>query len=105
MAIPKDAVAYDGKDLFVRVKFSGIDPLCLMIDGETQYTFGKGESAVRYLKMTQAIEWHKREILNGNPDEIHPKMVEGLQRIFDYQMEDIRKEEAAGASRNPAGNE
>ena len=59
---PKFAVAeIDGEDqLFVSVDSSGINPLCLTIDGIPMIFFGKSKKC--YLAIDRAIQWYTNEL-------------------------------------------
>lgn len=46
--------------LYMRIKDTGIHPLCLLIDGAQMVTFGKEKT--HYLTVQQAIDWHEKEV-------------------------------------------
>jgi len=54
------AIDKDGNDLYVKLKYSGIDHLIVMFDGISITFFGKQKTS--YLKVIDAISWHEKEL-------------------------------------------
>ncbi len=72
----------DGKDcLFITVKSSLIDPLCLVIDGIPIVYFGKENTA--YLAIETAIKWYENELVHQPKSE---RLKNNLNALISYRL-------------------
>ncbi len=70
----------DGKELFVEMRYSGIHPLVVMVDGLTLIFFGSGKKA--YLRVEDAIRWHEKELKDTHGQSGNRVTLEALQKAL-----------------------
>ena len=75
LAIDQDDIAY------IKVKHSGIDPLCLMVDGIGFVFFGKSKTA--YIPLDRVIAWHvnEQQYRTGKDKATCQELIDALKRI------------------------
>ena len=72
----KTPFAVHGTTLFVKLRYVGISHLIILLDGISLTYFGKGKTA--YLKVSQAISWHEKELFESNGKSGSSKILEAL---------------------------
>ncbi len=71
----------DGKDLYVKAKYSGIHFLVILADGVSLTFFGKEKTP--FLKVKDAIEWHVKELRQSRGQSGDQKVIDALQGALD----------------------
>jgi hypothetical protein len=94
----------DGKDLYIKMKYSGIHTLVVLIDGIQMAFFGKGKTA--YLKVIDVIKWHDDELRitdgKGGNRIILKHLREALDKSKSEQAEPSPSPQVFANIRNPA---
>jgi hypothetical protein len=72
----------EGKEIFVQLRASGIDPLVAMIDCLPLTFFGKGKTP--YLRVQTALEWFEKEIQYGVEVEKKQMAITAYRRILEH---------------------
>jgi hypothetical protein len=66
--------------LYVELKYSGMHPLIPMIDGIPLLLWTpKGRKSKTYMKVTDAINWHEKELRESNGQSGNKRVMEALQ--------------------------
>jgi hypothetical protein len=70
-----------GREIFVKLKASGISPLVAMIDGLSLTFFGKSETP--YLKVTTELEWFEKELPHDPGNKDYQTAIAAYRRILE----------------------
>ncbi len=67
-------------EIFIKLKYACIHPLCIFSDGVPVVTFGKDKTM--YLRVTDAINWHEKELQESRGGSGNPKALEKLREVL-----------------------
>jgi hypothetical protein len=94
----------DGKDLYVKMRYSGIQTMVVLIDGIAMFFPRKGKTA--YLKVIDVIKWHDDElrITNGQGGNriVLKNLRDALDKFKSEQAELSLEPQVFANIRNPA---
>lgn len=75
-------ISHDGKELYIQVKLSGINPLCLLWDGVDVFIDNEHGGEDAYVTVADAIAWHARELLESHGRGGNREVLEALEYVM-----------------------